>query len=74
MYMIKIFTSFLSDPIELKTTNRNSVIVSANTYANYVGNRVQIIDTNYYLKIVIDGMLSIDWNRCLFIELCRKGM
>ena len=74
MYMIKIFTSFLSDPIELNTTNRNSVIVSANTYANYVGNRVQIIDTNYYLKIVIDGMLSIDWNRGMFIELCRKGM
>ena len=68
MYLIKIYTSFLTHPIELKTTNPNSVIVGANEYPHAIGKRVEIIDTNYYIKILIDGKLSIDWNRGKFFK------
>jgi len=63
MYLIKIFTSILDQPIELKTTNPNSVLVGANEYSDAIGSRIRVIDTNYYLKVVIDHKVSIDWNR-----------
>ena len=63
MYLIKIFTNILDQPIELKTTNPNSVIVGTNEYSEKIGTRIRVIDTNYYLKVVIDDKISIDWNR-----------
>ena len=66
MYMIKIETSYLDAPIELHATNPNSVIVGHNEFTNVIDNRVKIIDTNYYLTVIFDDKISVNWNRGIY--------
>ena len=65
MYMVKIFSTATApdQPIELKTSNPNSAIVGSNEFRGTIGDRIKIIDTNYYIKILIDDRVSVDWNR-----------
>ena len=69
LYIVKIWTNILEEPIELKSSNPNSVIVGSNVYTGEIGSRISVIDTNYYLKVVLDDKISIDWNRGLTIRI-----
>ena len=69
--MIKIHHDTLipNQVIEFNTAKPNSVLVGLTEYSNSIGtgdpstHKIRIIDTNYYLKVIINDKVSIDWNR-----------
>ena len=71
MYMVKIHTDLLpGQAIELNTAKPNSVQVGQTEYFTSIGtgpdpcdHKIRIIDTNYFLKVIINDKVSVDWNR-----------
>ncbi|RUS87493.1 hypothetical protein EGW08_004747 [Elysia chlorotica] len=69
LHIVSIKTPYYPDPILLKSTNPGTVLMGGTEYINTVGPNIQIIDTNYYLSLLVDDLFSVHWNEGLTVRI-----